>query len=459
VEKIVEDYKKFKYRNIDEIIQDSRKLNLNLALDQDISVLKKSVLIGKKLAPNGLCILPMEGCDSELDGSPSMLVERRYKRFAEGGAGLIWWEANAVVKEGKANDRQMMMTEKNMHQFRSLLRTCNELAEVTNGYKPLNILQLTHSGRYSRPTGHTPAPIIAFHDPILDKDVGLTDRMPVVSDKYLSNLVSYYVASAKLAKEAGFDGVDIKSCHRYLLSELLAAHTRKGIYGGSFGNRTRLLVTIIRKVREALGDSFIIASRINVYDAHPYPYGFGMSQKEPWSFDQEEPIKLVKLLKKVGVDLLSNSAGNPYGQHPHVTRPSDTPSTKQLESDEHPLVSVNRLFEFTRIVQEAAGDVPVIGSGYTWLRQFLPYVGSANIRKGYCTMMGLGRTAFAYFDAPKDILTKGEMEAKKCCITCSKCTQIMRDHGRTGCVIRDAGTYLTLMEQAKQEAIKRKEGK
>ena len=69
-----------------------------------------------------------------------------------------------------------------------------------------------------------------------------------------------------LAREVGFDGVDIKSCHRYLLSELLASHTRGGKYGGSFENRTRFLRQTIRAVREAVGDDFIVACRFNVFE-------------------------------------------------------------------------------------------------------------------------------------------------------------------------------------------------
>lgn len=85
--------------------------------------------------------------------------------------------------------------------------------------------------------------------------------------------------------EVGFDGVDIKSCHRYLLSELLASHTRGGKYGGSFENRTRFLRQTIRAVREAVGDDFIVACRFNVFDAHPYPYGFGCDREDMWKFD------------------------------------------------------------------------------------------------------------------------------------------------------------------------------
>ena len=81
---------------------------------------------------------------------------------------------------------------------------------------------------------------------------------------------------------------------------------------------------------------------------------------------------MVKMMVENGVDLLSNSGGNPYYIYPQVTRPFDKSSYGIPTPEEHPLESMARLFAFTRTVQQAAGSVPVVGNGYTWLRQFLP---------------------------------------------------------------------------------------
>lgn len=452
-------HEKFNYKTLDEVKAKIAALGADVKISEDLSPLRAPVKVGKRTAPNAIAVLPMEGCDSNPDGSPSELVERRYMRFAEGGAGLIWWEANAVVVEGRANSLQMMMTRDNLDQFKTLVEKCNQAAAEKNGadHRPVNILQLTHSGRYSRPVGHKAAPIVPQHDPLLDPRVGLAPDAPVVTDEYLDALTGHYVESALMAKEAGFDGVDIKSCHRYLLSELLASHTREGKYGGSFENRTRFLRQTIRAVRQAVGDDFIIACRFNVFDAHPYPYGFGCDKEDMWKFDPTEPMALVRMMCEEGVDLLSNSAGNPYYIYPQVTRPFDLSSMGIPTPDEHPLESMARLFDFTRQIQKAAGDVPVVGNGYTWLRQFLPYAGAANLLDGSCRFVGLGRSSIAYPDAPRDILTHGTMEPGKCCITCSKCTQIMRDHGRTGCVIRDSEIYAKLYKEARDEAAKREQ--
>lgn len=447
-------HEKFNFHTLEEIQKKIDVLGVDIRLKKDLSPLGHPVRVGSKVAPNAMAVLPMEGCDSNPDGSPSDLVRRRYTRFAAGGAGLLWWEANAVVEEGRANALSMMLTDDNVGAFADLVTEAKRAAADANGagHVPVNILQLTHSGRYSRPHGHKPEPIIPQHDPLLDPRVGIDESYPVVTDAYLDELTGKYVKAALLAKKAGFDGVDIKACHRYLVSELLASHTRSGRYGGSFENRSRFLLQTIRAVKEAAGKDFIVASRFNVFDAHPYPYGFGCDQKDFWVFDESEPLRLVREMCEAGVELLSNSAGNPYFIYPQVTRPFDTSSMGIPTPDEHPLESVARLFEFTRKIQKAAGGVPVVGNGYTWLRQFIPYAGAANLADNSCSFVGLGRSSFAYPQAPRDILLKGEMDPKKCCVTCSKCTQIMRDHGRTGCVIRDSQIYVPLYKEARSEA-------
>lgn len=450
-------HEKFNFKTLDDVRAKIDALGVNVPLSEDLSPLFAPKKVGNKVAPNSMAVLPMEGCDSNTDGSPSELVERRYLRFAGGGAGLLWWEACAVVPEGRANELQMMLTACNRSKFEALLKKTNAEAARRNGadHKPVNILQLTHSGRYCRPEGHVARPMVPQHDPILDK----AHNEIIVTDEYLDALTERYVQSALLAKEVGFDGVDIKSCHRYLLSELLASHTREGKYGGSFENRSRFLRQTIRAVRKAVGDDFIVASRFNVFDAHPYPYGFGCDHEDMWKYDPTEPMALVRMMVESGVDLLSNSGGNPYHIYPQVTRPFDQSSYGIPTPSEHPLESMERLFGFTRDIQQAAGDIPVVGNGYTWLRQFAPYAGAANLAAGNCSFMGLGRSSFAYPDAPHDLMTTGKMEPNKCCITCSKCTQIMRDHGTTGCAIRDAELYLPLYKAFNAEAVVRENRK
>jgi 2,4-dienoyl-CoA reductase-like NADH-dependent reductase (Old Yellow Enzyme family) len=452
-------HERFSFASADDLKKKAGALGVHIGMSDDLSPLARPVRVGARVSPNSIAVLPMEGCDCEPDGAPSELAERRYLRFAGGGAGLLWWEACAVAEEGRANPLQLMLTAANAKAFAALIAKANRAAAeaMGSGHRPVHILQLTHSGRYSRPRGHRPLPIIPQHDPILDPLVGLGGGEPTATDGYLSELPGRYAESARLAQEAGFDGVDIKACHRYLISELLASRERGGRYGGSFENRARLLMEAVGAARQATGRDFIIACRFNIFDAHPYPYGFGEGKGDFMEFDGDEPLRLVQMLRDAGASLLSNTAGNPYYIYPQVTRPFDASSQGIPVPDEHPLESVARLFGFTRAVQQAAGGIPVVGNGYSWLRQFAPGAGAANLLGGSCGFVGFGRGSFAYPDAPRDILLRGGMDPQKCCVACSKCTQLMRDHGKAGCVVRDAGVYAPLYREARAEAAARAE--
>jgi 2,4-dienoyl-CoA reductase-like NADH-dependent reductase (Old Yellow Enzyme family) len=363
----------FNIKTLDELREKISHHGVGIELTEDLSPLGRKVTVGGKVAPNAIAVLPMEGCDFTPDGSPTGLVERRYLRFASGGAGLLWWEACSVVPEGRANPLQMMLTKDNVGQVAKLLTKSNHAAANANGsdHRPVNILQLTHSGRYSRPTNHNFEPITVQRDPLLDPRAGLNENSPVATDMYLESLVEHYVTCSKLARDAGFDGVDIKACHRYLLSELLASFNREGKYGGSFENRSRLLRDIVLEVKKEMGDDFIVACRFNTFDAHPYPYGFGSDKDDFTRFDPTESLALVRTLCDSGVGLLGNSAGNPYYIYPQMTRPFDTPSIGTPVPQEHPLKSVARLFATTNNMQAAAGNQAVVTHGYGSLFRML----------------------------------------------------------------------------------------
>jgi len=431
----------FRYADLTELRRAIEELGLDIPLEDDTSCLS----LGRKIAgvsvPNSMAVQPMEGCDGLPNGAPGELTFRRYSRFAAGGAGLLWFEACAVVPEGRANPRQLWINKDNRDDFARLLNLSLNAASGSMGkeHRPFTVLQLTHSGRYSRPYD-APRPVIAHHDPLLDKDKGLPPDYPLITDDELERLEDAYVEAAKLAFEVGFDAIDIKCCHRYLLNELLAAHTREGKYGGSYENRVRLLKNIIGKVRAAVGPEKIITCRLGIHDAHPYPYGWGMDSLDPEKPNLEEPGRLVRELHEMGFPLINITMGNPYF-NPHVNRPYDRPIVGGRCPDENPLVGVERLMKLTRQIHEAAPEIALIGSGYSWLRNLWPYVAAANLRDGALAFVGLGRQSFAYPAFAREIIETGKLERRHTCIACSSCTQIMRDDGRAGCVPFDSEIY------------------
>jgi 2,4-dienoyl-CoA reductase-like NADH-dependent reductase (Old Yellow Enzyme family) len=380
----------------------------------------------------------MEGFDAHADGSPGELTLRRYKRYAAGGFGLIWFEATAVIEEARSNPAQLWLHAGNAGAFGELVQATRRTVRERFGHDVLLVIQLTHSGRHSKPAGQS-RPIIAYRDPVLDCRHDLPDEYPVVTDDYLDRLQDAFVEAARLAAEAGFDGVDIKSCHRYLVSELLASFTRRGRYGGSFENRTRLLRESLARIKAEVPSVFI-TTRMNAYDAIAHPYGFGVDKEDHTIPDLTEPIELARELAGMGLPVLNVSIGNPYS-HAHFGRPYDRPLKGSAVPDEHPLVGVERLIGIVRQVQESVPGLPVVGTGYSWLRHLMPHVAAGVINSGGAAVLGIGRGAFAYPDTPRDVMENGRMDPAKCCVTCSACTQIMRQGGMTGCVVRDGEIY------------------
>lgn len=413
-----------------------------LPYTDDLAVLGTPVSIGGITVPNRFVYQPMEGCDGTAFGSPDTLTRRRYLRFASGGAGLIWFEATAVMREGRANPRQIYIDKSNLDDFKRLIVEVKETCLRENGYEPVVICQLTHSGRYAKPTG-APAPLIAYNNPIFEKDKPIS-KAAVVSDEYLDSVCEHLVNGAALAKAAGFDGADIKSCHRYLLSELLSAYTREGRYGGSFENRTRLFTTAVREaLRSTADETFIVTSRYNVYDGFPYPYGFGVTAETGLTPVLDEALRLSEMLYSSGMRLFNVTMGNPY-VNPEVNRPTPFGVSNPYES-------TVRILGGAEAVQRRLPDAKVISSGLSFLGVTAPNVAAACINEGRFAFAGFGRETLAYPNIARDILKNGAFDKTKTCLACGKCTEVMRSGRTPGCVVRDTEIYLPLYREVLAE--------
>ena len=467
----------FKFHSVAELDAECQRLGLDLRFSDDFRPLFRPAQVGPHRAGNSLCIQPMEGCDCTPDGKPDELTVRRYRRFGDGGAKLIWGEAAAVIEEGRANPRQLLINDATASSIEAMLRECRAAHRAAFGNDDDFIvgLQLTHSGRYSYRR-----PLIAFHDPILDprvvdKTTGrpLDDGYPLLDDDYLERLVDHYVAAAKLAHRIGFQFVDIKQCHRYLLSELLAAKTRPGKFGGSLENRTRLARTIIERIRAEV-PGLTVATRLNVFDCIPFRESatgeagepcswtppvrsaWGTSECDPFTPDLTEPLWWVGELARLGVALVNVSMGNPYAT-PHVIRPFEYPPPDGYHSPEHPLIGVDRHFKLAAQIQQAYPQLPVVGSGYSYLQEYLFHAGAANVRDCRVTFVGVGRAALPAPDFARQLLEHGQLDRKRVCRTFSYCTALMRaKHNElgqfaTGCPPFDKAVYGPIWDEARRK--------
>jgi 2,4-dienoyl-CoA reductase-like NADH-dependent reductase (Old Yellow Enzyme family) len=442
--------------------------------------------VNGKTAGNRWAVQPMEGWDANPDGSPSPDVHRRWQRFGASGAKLIFGgEAMAVRPDGRANPNQLVITRENARALTELREDLVRAHKERFGNVDDLVIgfQLTHSGRFCRPTDKKRyEPRVAYRHPLLDERFGVTRDDQVFTDTEVDDLIRDFVTAARVAMDAGADFVDIKHCHGYLLHEFLSAHTRPGPYGGSFENRTRILRDIVAGIRSD-GNPIEIGVRLSVFDwvpfrpdpsqsqpgklgpgipveyagLLPYRYGFGVKPEQPIEADMSEGLRFAELCRELGVKLLNITAGSPY-YNPHIQRPAAYPPSDGYQPPEDPLVGVARQMAATRAVREHLGsaqDRPfVIGTAYSYFQEFLPHVAQAAVREAWTDFVGLGRMILSYPELPSDAMSKGELNSRLICRTFSDCTTAPRNGLPSGCYPLDEG-YKVRPEAKQLRDIKR----
>lgn len=406
-------YNPFAYRSIVEFQKDLKVFTNGIPCIDDISVLRQSFSIEGKTLKNRLLAQPIEGGDALDSGGPSEKTYERYETLARGGSGVIWMESISVNEEGKSTPRQLWIKEETVDGFIELVRRIHE-----NG-QPFVIAQLTHSGRNSNYNGEHLA-VCAYENPLLPKE-----HFRIISDDELDRLCEDYIHAAELAEQAGFDAVDIRACHGYLLNELLSACNRSGRYGGSYENRTRLLKNIIRGVREKT--NLLIAVRLNMTDGLPYPYGWGCDTSGRSAQDMTEPLKLVSELEKLGVRIMNITAGI-GAVTPYMIRPFDAGRLP----DEHPMKSIDRLLGSAKAVKDVTSEVMVTGSGFTWMRQYSANVAAGCIQEQWFDFAGFGRQWISDPEYANEILEGKPFQ--RTCTTCGACMALLKSGKQMRCV-------------------------
>lgn len=407
---------------------------------------------GRELANRFACH-PMEGWDGTEDGRPTDLTLRRWRNFGRSGAALVWGgEAFAVQRDGRANHRQLYLepSHDTVADLAALLAALREGA-AEMGVSPSAQfvgLQLTHSGRFSRPEG-PPAPQIAFAHPVLTEKYPYMASAHVLTDDELEAIGDNYVRAAQFAQQAGFDFVDVKCCHGYLLHELLGARARPGPYGGDFAGRTRLFERIVAGIRSAC-PGLPIGVRLSLADivpfekdpdtgvgrpmttALPYEHGFGVDPRQPTQFDFAEPLALLRRFVELGIELVNVSLGSPYW-NPHLQRPAAYPPSDGYQPPDDPLRFVKQHLDAVQAVKAAVPALKYVGTGYTYLQEWLGHVAQHEVAAGHTDFVGLGRMLLSYPELPHDLLAGRDVQKKRICRTFSDCTTGPRNGMVSGC--------------------------
>jgi len=428
-----------KLRTVDDLRRHVDALGIDLPLDDEVDPngpLAQPLPVGdRRVLGNRFAVLPMEGWDGTPDGRPTDLVRRRWRRFGESGAKLVWGgEAAAVRPDGRANPNQLMITADTADDLAALRRELVDahVARFGRSDDLMVGLQLTHSGRWSHPVSRP-----AERDPLLDRRRG--GDQPLLTDEELDALVDDYVTAAGHARRAGFHFVDVKHCHGYLAHELLAARGRAGRYGGDLTSRSRFLIGVIEAIQAAHPD-LTIGVRLSVFDEVPYcagPDGVGVPE-EPRRLgfgredDLSEPLAVVGALAERGVRLLCVTAGSPY-YCPHVQRPAFFPPSDGYQPPEDPLAGVARLIHAAAAVKRHRPEMVIVGSGYSYLQEWIGHVAQRVIADGLADSVGVGRMALSYHDLPSDVLAGRDLDRRRLCRTFSDCTTAPRNGLVSGC--------------------------
>jgi 2,4-dienoyl-CoA reductase-like NADH-dependent reductase (Old Yellow Enzyme family) len=298
---------------------------------------------------NRFCVHPMEGWDADVDGRPTRSSRRRWRALGRSGAKVLWNESIAVNPLGRS-------------------------------------------------------PVAVRRHPLFDETLGPGPDAPLLTDDEVWSLIGDYVRAAELAQQAGFDFVDLKSCHGYLSHELLSAFERPGDFGGPLENRTRFLREIIEGARAA-APGLGIAVRLSAFDTithepdergvgrpitdEPFRYWFG-TDPSGHHIDLGEPIALLEMLRDLSVELVSITGSSPYSVR-HYQSPAAPRPGEHYINPENPLHGVARHLTVTASLKQAVPQLTIVGGGYSYLQQFLPHVAQPRVRRSQVDLIGIAR--------------------------------------------------------------------
>jgi 2,4-dienoyl-CoA reductase-like NADH-dependent reductase (Old Yellow Enzyme family) len=385
----------------------------------DLEMLSSPIQIGKKMAANRIVNQPMECNDGDSGGNPTQMTFQRYRNLAAGGAGVIVVESLTLSYESRARKNQLKISEETAKGLEKLVK---EMREVNP--KPLILFQLNHSGRIS---GAAFSKVVSLY-PTGDPNIHL------LTEKEIEEIGKKFAQAAIIAKQVGADGIDFKHCHGYLCGEMLRpANTRQDRFGGNFENRTRFFRETTESIKKAVGgNDFLLGVRYSVYEG--IPGGLGTSGPEEVTEELFEPLRFAKMAEELGMNYINVSAGIP-AVTPEIVRP-----TKSFPE------GVYRHFGWAKAVRNLV-KIPVIGSGYSYLRDgrndlkepnpskksFL-YYAEKNLRDGNVDLIGIGRQSLADPLFAKKILS-GEIANVNFCTACGGCSVLLGSQNQVGCTV------------------------
>lgn len=371
------------------------------------------------------------------DGSGNQCRINWEEKFARGGVGAIISSFVPVHVRGRILPNYAMIDDDDKIPF------WRAVGEKVHEYGCKFIMQISHSGRqrdvpgvenHMQPGLSSTGKMDTFHGLLCE----------AATKEEIAELVRYFAAGARRAREAGLDGVELHASHGYLFTQFLssAINDRDDEYGGSLRNRYRFLHEVIRAVRAEVGDDFHLQVKINAIDANDALY--------PWEKKgntAEEYIQMCKWCEEDGADALHVSAGSLF-PHPMVP-PGGFPADElnwwyggmassgvrgffpnltffhykflrplflwlwNRTKKKHPLEGVS--MDYCKPIKQAV-SIPVLNTGGFQNGALI----RRGIEEGFFDGVAIARPLIANNDLPK-ILQSGRDEPERPCSFCNRC--------------------------------------
>ncbi|WP_108664872.1 NADH:flavin oxidoreductase/NADH oxidase family protein [Euzebya rosea] len=347
------------------------------------SVLAKPLVLPSGLTlPNRIVKAPMTENLADRRNQPTVRHERVYRRWAEGGAGMLV-TGNLMV------DRRYLERSRNIVADAHLDVDALRRVVAATGDVPL-VAQLGHPGRQctryitTRPVAPSEVEAVAL--------LGSFARPRALTAAEIGEVVAAFAASARRCREAGMDGVQVHAAHGYLLAQFLSPHTnrRTDEWGGDLAGRAKLLLEVVRACHEAAGDGFSVGVKLNSSD---FRHG---------GFSEDDAAEVVSLLAAEDVDLLEISGGT-Y-ESPEMFGLADMSGVQEsrVEQAEEGTRAFKEAYfaGFARRARTVAGDMPLLLTGGLRTREAMESL----VESGAVDAVGLGRPLAVDPELPTKLL-------------------------------------------------------
>jgi len=319
--------------------------------------------------PNRIAKSALSEGIAEKAGNPSEKLFNLYKRWGEGGSGILF-SGNTMVDRRHLTNADIMIAEKE-NPFLEDYRKLADLAQVNGTHL---WMQVSHPGRQ--------APIYLDPAPVSASDVGMPSKMyaqprPLPEEEIL-DLIERFGDTALIAKQAGMKGAQIHGAHGYLVSQFLSPLTnkREDQWGGSLENRARFVLEIYKNMRRKCGPEFPIGIKINSADF------------QRGAFTEEESMQVIQWLDEAGMDLIEVSGG--------------TYERAAMVGTQHKESTIKReayFLEFIQKVRKLVKAPLMLTGGFRTVETM-----NAAIENGELDFIGLGRPFCLFPDVAKELI-------------------------------------------------------